>query len=560
MIPYLPQEACIDFEWDMRTMNLTAGGVAYENNKAFSTFNAQNIVDLGNKHFAAGHRLIGHNFVEAELTRLNQPKSFGLGNIADTKIIAHLIHAHLAETGLLDLGSMCRFYFPCTDWKQQKDDLLTYNGLDCAMNYRLWKALESDLKITQQEHLVWKQQRLARMCYEMQQVGIRLDQEGLWKYAKQREQDKIAAKGRFGFNPNSSQQITSWLLAEFGIKVKNTTYETLAKHSGKHPKLDDLIAYRDDNKSLSTWFPLEYSGKGKKKVLSQVGDIIHPHHNTTGTAVDRFSCADPNVQNLPPNLRQFLIPPEEHDFWVMDKRQLENRTVAWAAEDWEALKAWDTEDPYTVTAAVMFGKTYSEIAADAKYWKQQNAKKNSFRERGKTTELASIYGETHYNLANRLFGNQKKDSVIEAQRLQELYFARRPKVRAWQLRMEAKFGKGDVMLRNAFGRVRFVYAANAHEFKKRACHFFGCSNGAGHVNQMALDIKDQLGLLPGMVVHDDWSGWLPKGEEGLRLARQIKEIMEQPIKEMPLPGGGYLRIPIEAKCGPNYRDVQEVQL
>jgi DNA polymerase I-like protein with 3'-5' exonuclease and polymerase domains len=561
VLPYKQgKEVVCDLEWNIATNKTTVVGIAYSSAEAHSTYNTDDALGTVRKHIQAGTRISGHNIVEADLPRIGEPKSWGPDHVFDTRIVAHLIHAHLAETGHLDLGSICRLYFPTSEWKLDKTDLLGYNGLDCAYNYRLADALKRDLTVTEQWHLVEKQQRLARMCYEMQQIGISLDQEGLWKYAKQREQDKITAKGRFGFNPNSSQQITSWLLAEFGIKVKDTAYETLAKHSGKHPKLDDLITYRDDNKSLSTWFPLEYSGKGKKKVLSQVGDIIHPHHNTTGTAVDRFSCADPNVQNLPPNLRQFLIPPEGHDFWVMDKCQLENRTVAWAAEDWEALKAWDTEDPYTVTAAVMFGKTYSEIAADAKYWKQQNAKKNSFRERGKTTELASIYGETHYNLANRLFGNQKKDSVIEAQRLQELYFARRPKVRAWQLRMEAKFGKGDVMLRNAFGRVRFCYATNAHEFKKRACHFFGCSNGAGHVNQLALDIKDQLGLLPGMVVHDDWSGWLPKGEEGLRLARQIKEIMEQPIKEMPLPGGGYLRIPIEAKCGSNYRDVQEVLL
>ncbi len=560
---YLPKpdkEFVLDLEWNVQTNKTTVVGISTSASRADSTYNVSDALDTVRKAMAEGKRIIGHNVCEADLPRIGAPISFHPDHVFDTKIAAHLVHAHLAETGLLDLGSLSRMYYPTSEWKLDKQDLLGYNGLDCAYNYRLADALKADLTLTDQWHLVEKQQRLARMCYEMQQVGILLDKEGLWKYAKQRETDKIDAKTSFGFNPNSGVQAIAWLKESFGISVKNCQFDTIVKYRGRNPKLDTFIDYRDDNKSLSTWFPIEYSGKGKKKVLSDVGSVIHPHHNTTGTAVDRFSCADPNVQNLPPHLRRFLIPPEGYDFWVMDKCQLENRTVAWEAEDWDALKAWETEDPYTVTAAVMFGKTYSEIAADAKYWKAQNAKKNSFRERGKTTELASIYGETHFNLANRLFGNQKKESTIEAKRLQDLYFARRPKVKAWQDRIKARFAKGDVQFRNVFGRVRFVYAANDHEFKKRACHFFGCSDGAGHVNQLALDIWDQLGILPGMVVHDDWSGWLPKGEEGLKQARQIKEIMEQPIKEMPLPGGGYLRIPVEAKCGPNYMDVKEVTL
>jgi DNA polymerase I-like protein with 3'-5' exonuclease and polymerase domains len=561
VLPYRQgKEIVCDLEWNIATNKTTVVGIAYSGVEAHSTYNTDDALGTVRKHLQDGTRVSGHNIVEADLPRIGEPKSWSADHVFDTRIVAHLIHAHLAETGHLDLGSVSRLYFPTSEWKLDKTDLLGYNGLDCAYNYRLADALKADLTITGQWHLVEKQQRLARMCYEMCEVGVRIDKEGLWKYAKQREQDKIAAKEAFGFNANSRLQIIAWVASEFGIKIKDSKYETLAKHRGKHPRLDGLIDYRDDNKSLSTWFPLEYSGKGKKKVLSQVGDVIHPHHNTTGTAVARFSCADPNIQNLPPHLRIYLIPPPDHDIWVFDAGQLENRTVAWHAGDFDALKAWESADPYTVTASVMFGKTHAEIKQDASYWKQQNAKKNSLREKGKTTELASIYGETHFNLSNRLFGNQKKDSIIEAKRLQELYFARRPKVKAWQNEMERRFSRGEVMFRNPFGRVRYVYAQNAHEFKKRACHYMGCSSGADYINERALQVIDELHILPFAIVHDDFSCWLPKGDAGIKIARQIVDIYQAPIPQMPLPDGGGLRIPIEPKCGPNYRDVREVTL
>lgn len=560
---YLPEPKepyVLDLEWNIKTNVTTVVGICTNTRQAHSTYNVDDALSSIKRALHDGVRVLGHNIVEADLPRIGQPISYRPEHVFDTKIVGHLIHAHLAETGLLDLGSLSRLYNPTTEWKLDKTDLLGYNGLDCAYNYRLADALKDDLTLTDQWHLVEKQQRLARMCYEMQRVGVRIDKEGLWKYAKQREQDKIDAKAEFGFNPNSGPQSIAWIADNFGIRLKDCKFESIAKHRGRDQRLDRFIDYRDDNKSLSTWFPLEYSGKGKKKVLSQVGDIIHPHHNTTGTAVARFSCADPNIQNLPPHLRQYLIPPPEHDIWVFDAGQLENRTVAWWAEDWDALKAWEIMEPYTVTTAGMFNKTFDEIKADSAYWKSVNQKKNSLREKGKTTELASIYGETHYNLANRLFGNQKKESLIEAQRLQNLYFARRPKVRAWQLQMEARFNRGDIMFRNPFGRVRFVYAANAHEFKKRACHYLGCSSGADYINERALQVIDELKILPFAIVHDDFSCWLPKGEEGIKIARQIVEIYQAPIQQMPIPGCGGLRIPIEPKMGPSYGEVKEIVL
>lgn len=544
VIPYREgKEFICDLEWNVETDVTTVVGLAYSATEAHSTYNTEDALGIVRRHLQAGTQVMGHNCVEADLSRVGTGvQSYKPEHVFDTKVAAHLVHAHLAETGLLDLGSMCRFYFPTREWKLDKTDLLTYNGYDCAYNYRLADALKQDLTSTDQWHLMEKQQRLAYMAYKMQEQGIRIDREELWKYAKQRETDKKAAKDSFGFNPNSNKQSKLWIGDSFGITVKDCRFETISRHRGKDSGLDRFIDYRDDNKSLSTWFPLEYQGKGKKKVLTQIGGGIKPHHNVTGTAVARFSCAGPNVQNIPPHLRKFLIPPDGYDMWVFDAKNLESRTVAWHAQDWDTLELWKQYDPYVATAANLLNKRAEEVTVPERKW-------------AKTLELALLYGKTPYALTVDL-----KCKLPEARKAWDLYFDRRPKVRTWHAGLEKKFFTSDVMFRNPFGRVRFVYESKAHEFKKRAGHFQGCSSGADHINQCALDIWDSLGILPCMIVHDDFTCWLPKGEQGLKQARQIKEIMQRPIVQMPLPGGGYLAIPIEAKCGPSYGEVKEVAL
>src|SRR5581483_1774417 len=121
--------------------------------------------------------------------------------------------------------------------------------------------------------------------------------------------------------------------------------------------------------------------------------------------------------------------------------------------------------------------------------------------------------------------------------------------------VEAQFAKGEIMVRNAFGRVRFVYERNAHEFAKRACHFLGCSTAAEVINQRAIEVWEQLGLLPILIVHDELVYETPKGAEGDVLRRRIHDILVQPIKEM----DGFV-IPFTCKVGPNYGNLTEIEL
>lgn len=532
------QEAVVDLEWayDKKTKQSGAVhvvGIAYESTKSYSTHDVSQGFETVQRHFDEGTRIIGHNFIEADLPKLGmQPKSFGPDHIIDTKVVAHIIHPHWSELGLFGLEDLVRYYRPTTAWKQDKEDILLYNGYDTAYNFRLWEDLQIDLSLTDQWHLIEKDQRLARMTSLMHKRGLRIDSDGLRHFKldwAQRRQDISAS---FPFNPNSPKQVLAYFAGE-GIKLAATDKETLQKMLKRkhHPVLEALIAYKDEGKGIKSWFSDEAIELG----------FIYPKFNVTGTAVVRFSSSEPNAQNIPPEYRRFILPFSDDEFIAsFDGKNIEGRTVAWNAHDEKMLADFASGlDIHQLVASRILNKRFADINKDE-------------RQGGKRTVHASNYLESAYNLSNRLYGNQKQENVRKAVKFQEGYFNAYPRTREWQVEMEAQMARGDIMLRNPFGRVRMVYAQNAHEAAKRACHYMGCSTGAEVVNQRALNVWEQFGLLPMDIVHDELFYSLPKGAEGERLVHQIREVLDAPNKEM----DGFI-IPFGYKHGPNYGDLHE---
>lgn len=538
-------EFVTDLEWNIATDKLTVVGVAYRPEEAFSTYDTEVGLSLVRHNIQKGMRLIGHNLIDADLPRIGAwPVSWKPEHVIDTMIVGHLIHAHFAEMGLLDLGSLVRFYFPTTDWKQDKTDLLQYNGLDCAYNMKLWQALKDDLTLTKQWHLVEKHQRLAAMTVQMHEDGVRINPDAVVKLVEERTIQREKLREELPLNPNSPKQIVKWA-NELGIRIDNSKYETIEKHRGKHPLFDKLITYRDDVKSIKTWFPYD-----EEDGHITVPDFIYAQFHATGTDVDRFSCSGPNCQNIPPHLRHAIVArSDELELVAFDYSQIENRCVAWYAEDAQMLQDFALGlDIHRLVASRIFNKPYDNVTNDE-------------RQEGKKTVHASGYCETPFSLAQRISGNRKRESIERAKFLQDLYFKAYHRTRGWQNRVGDQLDKGDVMMRNAFGRVRFIYAQDRHERMKRGCHFLGCSTAADIVNERMIWIHDALpdiqsryapdgmpmGLHPLLIVHDELVFELPKGEEGLRYRKVIKEIMGQPVAQM----NGF-QVPVKVKVGSNY--------
>lgn len=516
----------IDYEWgskdNVSAAEITVVGMAEGPDHATSTFDVAPAMEAIKAHHGT---LIGHNIIDADIPMMKGwvPHDWKPSTVFDTKVVAHLIHAHLAELGLFDLGSMVRYYRPTMNWKDDTGDILEYNGRDCAYNYRLWEDLKADLDSTEQWHLVEKQQRLAHMSALMREAGIRVDGEAIRRFDKDWHIRRAELAAHFPFNPNSPPQTKQWLKDQ-GWSVKDSRYDTLYKLRGRHEIIDQLIAYKDEGKGIKTWF---------NEAAAESG-IIHPTFNVTGTAVARFSCAEPNCQNIPPYLRHIIVAARDEELVSFDFSQIENRCIAYLADDEAMLADFATIDFHTLSASRILNKRVEDITSEE-------------RQIGKITIHATNYLETAYHLAERLYGNRTADSVRKARNLQDAYFSAYPAIRRWHNEVSRQLETGDVTLRNPFGRVRFVYAQDAHNRAKRACHFLGCSTAADVVNQRALDIWDRLGILPILIVHDELVFSIPKGEIGDRLKASIADILAEPVKEM-----GGITLPSKAKVGANY--------
>jgi DNA polymerase I-like protein with 3'-5' exonuclease and polymerase domains len=566
--PYLPEkpEAVVDLEWqyDRKTKQsgkLTVVGVSYEEGKSYATYDVGQGTDNVRALFEAGVRVIGHNFIDADLPKLRElgisgPRSYHPKHLIDTMIVAHLIHPHWSGMGLFGLEDLVRFYRPTTAWKEDKSDLLYYNGLDTAYNFRLWKDLEIDLNITNQWHLVEKDQRLAQMAHLMRVRGMRVDSDGLRQFkAKWLDARREIAEG-FKFSPTSWQQIQKYFNAN-GVRVQKTGYDVLVKLLRRvskyaqamtrvnsngdielepgfdvtqmkpiHQELFQLIMFKDEGKGIDAWFDSATIERGR----------VHPKFNVTGTAVARFSSSDPNYQNVPPDYRRFILAQNDDEFLASyDGKNIEGRTVARQANATQLLADYASGlDIHRLTSSRIIGKAMADVTDDE-------------RQAGKKTVHATNYVETAPSLAGRVYGNVSHDSIRKAQKLQDGYFNAYPEVRDWHDRLRHQMSQGDLQLVNSFGRVRMIYAQDDHERVKRASHYLGCSDGADVVNQRALDVWDQFGLIPQSIVHDELLYSLPKGERGEKTAKEIRELLDSPITQM----DGFV-IPFGYKHGDNY--------
>lgn len=551
-------EVALDLEWNVATGAITVIGFAYDETEAFSTFNTdqgREAIDVLQK---SGCTFITHNGIRADFPTLGIRPD--LTKVRDTLSEAHLVHAHFAELGLLDLGSMVRYYRPTGEWKRDKADLLTYNGWDTVYDLRLAHDLSRDIILTKQEHLVHEAKELAQLSADMVHRGIRIDKERLFEHAKKKVEAKRDTKKTFSFNPESPKQIKEFAQS-VGIKLPNTQFETLQKYRGKHPEIDRLIDFREGVKLLTAWFPVEQNEEGD---VIDVGEWLRPEWNPFGTNVDRWSSAGPNMQNLSEggerenpdgsvktfdNLRIYIIARDpDLELVSYDFSQIENRTVAVSANDKKMLEDFATGvDFHRLSASRMFNVRYEDVTKTQRYL-------------GKRTVHATNYVETAEHLAVRLFGNRTRQSVTKAKELQALYFRAYPAIRVWHNSLVEHFERGNVDFRNPFGRLRYVYAPASrstnygihHERQKRAAHFLGSSTAARITNRGGLNVRRNLGLVPLLIVHDELVYELPRGDEKIR--KEIYEILHAPVQEL-----DNMVIPVNIKVGNNYGEMKEIE-
>ena len=231
-------------------------------------------------------------------------------------------------------------------------------------------------------------------------------------------------------------------------KKNKTGYSTdeniLKKMALLHPAPKLILEHRAFFKILSTYI---------KPLLAHIhtDGKIHSTFSQAGTSTGRFSCHNPNLQNLPTaktdelNIRRaFIVKNNDFIFLSADYSQIELRIIAHMSEDEFMIKTFeDDKDIHTQTAVKLFNlKDEKNITSE-------------MRRLAKTINFGVLYGMSAHSLAEEtgMFHNQAKKFI-------ENYFANFPKIKIFFDKLIYSAKKSGYV-ETIFGRRRYIPELNA---------------------------------------------------------------------------------------------------
>lgn len=164
---------------------------------------------------------------------------------------------------------------------------------------------------------------------------------------------------RDGINLRSPQQVKA-AFNNIGIDVDSTDKRTITKEN--HPAAKELTNNRQIVKTLDT-----YGYSFLEKVHPFTGRF-HPDFYQMGTETGRFSCREPNAQNIPEEFRECVGGVQDYKIVGADYSQIELRIIAELSDDPSLIKAFATgDDPHKSTAAFMFNIPFDTVTKDQRY-------------------------------------------------------------------------------------------------------------------------------------------------------------------------------------------------
>lgn len=392
-------------------------------------------------------RKIAHN-IKFDMHRMkNNYKIDVRGAYHDTVIAQKLLNENESHT----LDDIAHTWLGKKSWKIKQDGKFNVWPLKIATNYlcndiqscyEVYKFQVPHLEERPKLHSLMYDKEMPNVleAYDMEQRGIAYDMtyhnevlapevEGHCIAAQKRVQDVLGP-----INLDAPGQVSVALFDGLGlprIEGDSVNKKVLARLRKVHPVIVDLEEYRKYS-TLRKMFVQELPDH-------VVGGRIHPNFNTYGTKTGRYSCTDPNLQQLPkasvgPLIRRAFVPSEGHVLVTMDYSQIELRILAHISGDENLTRAFESgEDVHTATCLLMFPTqiTHEELIAD---------KDHPLRVRAKTINFGILYGMGPMLLMDTINGQTKREedkiTLDQAKELIEQWYAAFPKVKKYINRMK----------------------------------------------------------------------------------------------------------------------------
>ncbi|MBN1162383.1 hypothetical protein JXA34_01410 [Patescibacteria group bacterium] len=320
------------------------------------------------------------------------------------------------------------------------EDLLRYGAMDTLVLFPIFEQQIVKLKEEKLINVAKLEFAAVRVVGDMELRGIYIDSKR-WKDIIKNLEDKrniyavqfqeiirpyynyklVDLFGNVGnaININSQTQLMDLFNNRLNFNIPSTGDSILS--TVDHPVAEVLRNYRKYEKLVSA-FGISLLAKLHPKTKR-----FHPEFNQMGTATGRFSCNNPNLQQIPRNteeapFRECFNPAKGYKLVTADYSSFEMRILAELSNDAKMLKALNEGlDIHSYTASLMFNKPYS---ADFKN------KYPDLRQIAKPIGFGLMYGMGPIGLVSTL--EMQTGTVISkdiAEDYMEKYFASYPSVR-----------------------------------------------------------------------------------------------------------------------------------
>jgi DNA polymerase-1 len=276
-------------------------------------------------------------------------------------------------------------------------------------------------------------------------------------------------EGRGGWNWGSTKQVGNALRLLGATLPKHPTgnYKTddAALNSIESPEAAVRLAgavlrRREAVKRVSTWglgwFDLpKKKPRGKKFDKSHQlvvnGRVYSSFHQVVKTG--RMSSSQPNLQNIPPELRRYFVAPPGRILLIADYKQIELVIAAVVSGEGKLLEAFRRgDDVHALTARRILEADPSR--KDRPVTEEEVA---AFRPKAKMVSFGILYGITARGLAWRItnaFGVPTSEE--SAQGMIDRFLHTYPSLREWYLDECRKANAGDDRTRTLFGCLRLL--------------------------------------------------------------------------------------------------------
>ena len=459
-----------------------------------------------------------------------------------------------------------------------KQKMMEYNQQDCVATYELYLAQEKFMKPVQ--HVYELECKLIPILLRMKKVGIRFDQKRAGELiekvaAKEQEVEKklFDVYGITGEMINSPKQL-GVRMNEMGIespvrtKTGNQSWAEGALVRIHHPVTPLIFEYKNYHAILSKFL---LGSLSKSVVNGRIHCTFLPMlREEGGTVTGRFSCRDPNLQQIPArnkghgedfsqDMRSLFLPEEGMMLAAMDYSQIEAVLLAHFAQgqqaEWFRDQMRAGADLHNIVMG-MTGITYRPVV--------------------KTFNYGCIYGmgwqtamEKNYVLFEKLASGEGEDIESFTKEIYYNYHKKFPVVKdtmAWAQDVARTYGYVDTMGGRRLHKPTPQYdpvtgKINDYLYKMLNKLIQGT---AADILKQALITADEAGIYDvltlHLLVHDEQVNSVPFTKEGTEAAVELQHIMGNVYKEQ-------LLVPIKAECelGPNwgywsdriYKDMQQ---